>query len=87
MIESLVDAFSGVLQFVLVALVALGACIGYIFIPDSVSIGEQILHPPALIKVAAGGFIAWLIEIILFGPALVLLDIRNAVRSINKKAE
>ncbi|MCI0659934.1 MAG: hypothetical protein L0220_02560 [Acidobacteria bacterium] len=87
MIEELVDAFSGIIQILIVVLVALGAYVGYIAIPDSVAIGKEVFHPPALIKIAAGGFIVWLVEVILFGPALVMLDIRNAVRSIEKKTE
>jgi len=85
MIEELVDAFSVIVQVLLVVLVALGAYIGYIAIDDSITIGQQVFHPSALIKIAAGGFIVGVIEVILFGPALVLLDIRNAVRSIDKK--
>jgi hypothetical protein len=83
MIEEIVDAFSFILQILLVALVVLGAYIGYIVIPESIAIGQDVFHPPGLIKLVAGGFIAWLLEVILFGPALVLLDIRKAIRSIN----
>lgn len=82
MIEEIVDAFSAILQILIVALVILGAYIGYIAIPDSFAIGQEVFHPTGLIKIVAGGFTAWLIEVILFGPALVLIDIRNAVRSI-----
>ncbi len=87
MIEELVDVFSGVVQILIVVLVVLGAYAGYLVIPDSVAIGGEVFHPPALVKIAAGGFIVWLVEVILFGPALVMLDIRNAVRSIEKKTE
>ncbi len=87
MIEEMVDIFSGIVQLLIVAVVAAGAYIGYAEIPDAFHIGKKLIEPAPFVKALIGGGVSFLLAAIFLGPALVLLDMRNAIRSIDKKTK
>ena len=78
MIEDLVDIFSGLIQLLIVALIAGGAYLGYLFIPDNII---------SLFRILIGGGISLLLASFFLAPALILLDIRNSIRSIDGKTK
>lgn len=85
MIKDLVDVYTGLIQLLLLGLLVLGAWLGHKLIPDELTLAEETFKPNGFVKVLMGGGATFLAEAILFGPFLVLLDMRNAIRSVDDR--
>ena len=87
MIEALVDIFSGLIQLLIVVLIAGGAYLGYLGIPDSVNLDGELVEIIPFFKILIGGGISLLLASFFLAPALILLDVRNSIRSIDEKTK
>jgi hypothetical protein len=89
MIKVLVDLLSGLIQLALFLLVIAGCILGYYFLPEQwpyFKHGDlEFFEVLPFFRGLAGGVIAVLLECIFFGPLLILLDIREAVRAMGRK--
>ena len=83
----MIDLFNTIVHILIVAVVALGACIGYGAIPDAFYLENELIEPHPFVKVLIGGGASFLLATIFLGPVLVLLDMRDAIRSIDRKTK
>ena len=83
MIEFFVNSFREIIQVLLVAGLALGAFLGYALIPDVVTeFTEDPIEFNNFGKMLVGGGIAFVAEVIVMGPFLILLDMRDGILAI-----
>lgn len=85
MIEFFVNAFRELIQIILVGGIALGAYLATVFIPDVVNLTDNTIEFNTFGKAAVGGIATFFAEVIVFGPFLMLLDIREGIRATEAK--
>ncbi|HEY4302846.1 MAG TPA: hypothetical protein VGM82_00155 [Gemmatimonadaceae bacterium] len=83
MIKALVDLLSALVQLALVALLLLGGLGGYLLLPHELSLGVDTVTLNDTARTVIGVALAGFLGTIFIGPALILLDIRNAMRASN----
>jgi hypothetical protein len=82
MIKLITSSFSSLLEVILVTLLIGGGAVGYWLIPDALFFSSK---DNELLKFIIGASIIFILEVLLFGPILMLQDIRNSVRDIQRK--
>ncbi len=82
MTRLIVSAYSSLLDLLLFALLLAGASAAYQLIPDALFKGDFYAYKD-VIKIAVGVTGTFILEVLLFGPFLILEDIRNTVSAIN----
>jgi uncharacterized protein YacL len=87
MIKGLVDFFIGAIQFLIVVLIVLGGVLGYYLIPSEWPYYDrwddlQFFELHGFWKAVIGVVISFIIQALFLGPALVLIDSRDTLRSI-----
>lgn len=84
MTKLIVSAYSALLDAILFVLLLIGAGAAYRLIPDAIFTHDLYQYKDA-IKFITGLIGTLILEIIFIGPFLVLEDMRQAVRAIEKK--
>lgn len=84
MTKIIVSAYSTLLDTILFVFLLVGAAVAYNAIPDSI-FNRDFYEFKGVIKVAIGLTGIFLLEVFLIGPFLVLEDIRQAVRTIDRR--
>ncbi len=87
MIRVIVSILSFIVQILIIVIIGVGAHLGYAMIPDVLPFGESLLSLPGFIKILIGSGISILVTAIFLGPALVLLDMRETLLSIDVKLD
>lgn len=76
MTKLIVSVYSSLIEAVLILLLLIGAAIGYHFIPDSsFSHSQDLYEHKEAIKIATSLIGTFMLEVIIFGPILVLSEI------------
>ena len=81
MINWLVDTLSEIIQVLIFVTIAGVAWLAAEFMPDAWLSVFNVTPSPGL-KAVAGGVGSFLVLVLLLGPHLILLDMRNAIRAI-----
>lgn len=84
MTKLIVSAYSALLDSVLFAFLLVGAAVAYNTIPDSIFTRDLYEFKDA-IKVAIGLVGIFILEVLFIGPFLLLEDIRQSVRAIDRR--
>ena len=84
MIQWLVDFLSGMIQLLIWVTIGIGCLVAMEAMPDAWLL-EFGLTPTKGKKFVVGGVATFLTLVLVLGPHLILLDMRNAVRAIERR--
>ncbi len=84
-IKEMVDTFNRLVQSLIVFAIIMGAVIINNSTPNAFYFEEEIIELSPLVKWFICGVLSFTTTAILLGPILALLDMRNAIRSIDEK--
>jgi hypothetical protein len=84
MTKAIVSAYSALLDIILFVFLLVGAAVAYNFIPNSI-FTRDLYEFKEIIKILIGAAGVFILEVLLIGPFLVLEDIRQAVRAIDRR--
>jgi hypothetical protein len=86
MAKLIVSAYSALIEGILITLLLVGAGLAYATIPDHL-FSRDLYAVKDLIKVVIGVASVFIAEVLMVGPFLVLDDIRQSVRKLEKTTE
>jgi hypothetical protein len=86
MAKLIVSAYSALIEGILITLLLVGAGVAYTTIPDHL-FSRDLYAVKDLIKVVIGVASVFIAEVLMVGPFLVLDDIRQSVRKLEKTTE
>ena len=87
MVRIIVSILSVIVQLLIIVIIGVGALLGFAMLPDVLPFGERSLSLPGFMKILIGSGISILATAIFLGPALVLLDMRKTLLSIDVKLD
>lgn len=84
MTRLIVFVFAGMIEILLWLFLIAGTYAAYYFIPDGI-FQQEFYQNREILKLAIGFFGVFFLEVIFFGPALLLWDIHKSVKAIEHK--